>query len=253
MYNPVSSQQGIKRMLQNRPSGLPRQRHGPAQQVRIRHHSAVIGVRGRASRGQGGQIGEFAAGPAAGDTGRRQHGIRPTLQHPDLLRRVARRLGVGHGEHRPKPAARRGPGAGQDGLSGLVAGFTQVDVQVDKGRHQHQAVARHDPLVRHPHGGGRHDGAAVQAEVAPRLPPGRRVHDPDILEEPGFHGCGAVREMLLKMQCTARRARIKRNARTPRTTTAIDRAPGSEPFRKPAGGRRFCLSWFSLVFCGPHC
>ena len=120
---------------------------GPAHQSRVGDAVAVVGEHPDLGSGAGHQpqLGELRPGkPLAHRTDRDHLGRagRPAQrgQMRGGLGGVGDRVGVGHGQHRGVPAARRRPRTRGDGLGVLAPGLPQVGVQIDQAGQRHQPV-----------------------------------------------------------------------------------------------------------------
>ena len=133
----------VLRVIHDRLVQRGRQRHRALHRLVGRHRGPVVREHARAGFHQRLQVGDLAAVAARRDARGGNDpdqadllGATDHLRH--ALRRVERRLRIGHGDDRREPAARRGARTGLDRFRILAAGLAKMNVQVNQPRHNHE-------------------------------------------------------------------------------------------------------------------
>ena len=149
--------------------------HGPPHEAVVLDAVAVVGEEADAEAGQLGHGCELLTRPADGEGGRRVDGAEripaESLDLADDGRAVDGRRGVGHRHHGSEAAARRGPGAGFDGLGLLPARFSEVGVEVDQAGADDAAAGVQLPIAAQALAHG-HDHPVTDGDVGPAGPGG---------------------------------------------------------------------------------
>ena len=135
-----------------RPIGDRRVLHSPPHQPRGGDRHAVVGEGDRSRLGELAHLGQLLPALAARDRGEKadRHlglGARRLDQGAEGGRGVDHRVGVRHRENRAVAPGRCGRGAARDRLLVLAARRAQVDVGVDEGRREDEAVRLDDAML----------------------------------------------------------------------------------------------------------